>query len=300
MPDRALARLLRYGVTHDGRAAAMPSYNLSDADLAAVLGFVRSDHPLFSPDPTPSPPSRPTLVGRVLITLGKVDPATRPARGITAPPKAATVDYGHYLAHDVFDCAGCHTPGYAPDKTHGPELLQGGGEFVGAAGEPLRSPNLTAHESGLADWTAADLGRTLREGVKPDGTAVRPPMPLFRGLEDVEVEALFAYLRSVPARQGEVPASRPRGRDTAVARTGAEGASPEVLFAELGCSACHAPGARFHPQLVRARGKDAEQLARWILRPEAFQPGTPMPSYAGRLSEGEALALARWVKEAAP
>jgi mono/diheme cytochrome c family protein len=305
MPDRALARLLRYGVTADGRAAFMPTYNLSDADLAAVMGFVRSDDPLFTPDATVSPPSRPSLLGRVLVTLGVPDPASRPVRGVTAPPKAATAAYGRYLAHDVFDCAGCHTPGYAPDKTQGEALLQGGAAFVGAAGEPIRSPNLTAHPTGLGDWTAAQLGRALREGVKPDGTAVRPPMPLFRGLEDVEVEALLAYLRSVPAREGEVPAARPR--TAAAPREGAEAgegarapARPEVLFGELGCATCHAPGARFHAQLARARGKEAAQLARWILHPEAFQPGTPMPSYAGLLSEADALGLARWVKDAAP
>ncbi|AKF08239.1 c-type cytochrome [Sandaracinus amylolyticus] len=291
--DREIARLLRYGVTRDGHAVVMPTYGFSDEDLAAVLGFLRSDDPVFEADATETPPSRPSLVGRVLVRAGLPDPATRPARGMRAPPRAPTAEYGRYLAHDVFDCAGCHTPGYDPDKASGDDLLRGGFELVGADGAAVRSPNLTAHASGLAAWTSADLGRALRDGLKPDGTAVRPPMPLFRGLGDDEVEALFVYLRSVPALDGEVPATQP-------VRTPRPGArAPEQLFVELGCPGCHAPGARYHAQLEQARGEDPEALARWIQHPEALQPGTPMPTYGALLSDADALALARWVSEGA-
>ncbi len=289
--DREIARLLRYGVTRDGRAAAMPTYGLSDQDLGAVLGFLRSDDPLFEADATRSPASQPSVLGRALIAAGLPDPASRPREGLRAPARGPTVAYGRYLAHDVFDCAGCHTPGYAPDKTSGADLLRGGFEFTGADGHPVLSPNLTPHASGLASWTAADFSRALREGLKPDGTAVRPPMPLFRGLGDDELDALRAYLRSVPARPSEVAATKPAPSATA----GREARAPERLFVELGCEGCHGPGARFRAPIARARGKDPAQIARWILHPEAEQPGTPMPTYASALTEPEALSLARWV-----
>lgn len=206
--DRAVARLLRYGVTHDGRAAAMPSYGFSDEDLAAVIGFLRSDDPLFVADATPSPASEVTLVGRVLIRAGLAGAAARPPRGLRAPARGPTVEYGRYLAHDVYDCAGCHTPGYDPDKTSGPELFAGGFEFATADGGTIRAPNLTRHSTGLADWSLADLDHAVRDGVKPDGSSTRPPMPRFRSLGPDEVAALYAYLRSVPARRGEVAATR--------------------------------------------------------------------------------------------
>lgn len=221
LPDRAITRLVRYGVTHDGRAAVMPTYGFSDEDLAAVLGFLRSDDPLFDADATPSPASRPTLAGRVLVRAGLADAASRPASGLRAPPRGPTVEYGRYLAHDVYDCAGCHTPGYDPDKTHGAELLSGGFEFATPSGETVRAPNLTRHANGIGGWTEQDLSRVLRDGVKPDGRAIRLPMPRFRGLGADEVAALDAYLRSVPALAGEVPATRvPTRAATAPAPTG--------------------------------------------------------------------------------
>ena len=289
IPDRAIARLLRYGVTHDGRAAAMPVYRFSDEDLAAVLGFLRSDDPIFEADASPSPRSSPSVAGKILIRAGLPDAAAVPTRGVRAPARGATIEYGRYLAHDVFDCAGCHTPGYDPDKTHGDDLLRGGGEFTGADGQTILSPNLTSHATGLAGWTEADLARAIRDGVKPNGTAVRPPMPLFRGLGDDEVRAVFLYLRSVPARSGETPASDP-------VRAGARALrAPERLFAELGCQGCHGPGARYEGPFARAHGKDPAEIARFLRHPEAFQPGTPMPTYAAAMSEAEALSLAAWV-----
>ena len=45
-----------------------------------------------------------------------------------------------------------------------------------------------------------------------------------------------------------------------------------------------------------ASGRPTADVAAWILNPERFRPGTAMPTFAGRLSEAEALALADWVR----
>lgn len=198
--DRDIARLLRYGVTRDGRAAAMPTYGFSDSDLAAVLGFLRSDDPLFDADTRPSPASKPSLVGTMLIRSSLPDPQTRSASGLEAPPRGPTAAYGRYLAHEVFDCAGCHTPGFDPNKTSGEDLFRGGFEFTSSDGTPVIAPNLTPHADGIGSYSSAEFSRVLREGVKRDGTHARLPMPTFRGLGDDEVEALRAYLRAIPAR----------------------------------------------------------------------------------------------------
>lgn len=208
MPDRAIARLLRFGVTHDGRAAAMPTYGFSDEDLASVLGFLRSDDPLFVADPSPSPSSDVSLIGSILIRAGLADASSRPTRGLRAPPRGPTVAYGRYLAHDVYDCAGCHTPGFSPDKTSSPELLRGGFEFATPDGGSVRAPNLTRDATGLGDWSVVDLDRALRLAVKPDGRPMRAPMPRFGRMSEEDVAALFAYLRSVPPGPGEVAATR--------------------------------------------------------------------------------------------
>jgi mono/diheme cytochrome c family protein len=76
--------------------------------------------------------------------------------------------------------------------------------------------------------------------------------------------------------------------------------TPEQLFVNLGCRACHGPGGAFASALPKARTKQAEVIAMWILDPQKVRPGTMMPSFAGRLTTDEALSLARWIKAGNP
>ncbi len=76
--------------------------------------------------------------------------------------------------------------------------------------------------------------------------------------------------------------------------------SPEQLFASLGCTACHGPGRAYAPVLANSRDKAPEVVAMWILDPQKVKPGTLMPSFTGRLSTAEALALAQWIKAGNP
>jgi hypothetical protein len=55
----------------------------------------------------------------------------------------------------------------------------------------------------LAGWTYEQFVRAMREGVRPDGTPLQAPMTLVasyaQNMTDVELQALWAYLQSVPA-----------------------------------------------------------------------------------------------------
>ncbi len=209
--DEELARAIRYGVSRDGRLMVMPSYGMGDADLAAVLGFMRSGHPLFTPTAEPAPPSKFSFFGGIgfrFITGN--EPVERPASGIPVPPKSASREYGHYMAHDVYDCASCHTDGFSPRKTEGDDVFAGGMAFVDPEGRKVHSSNITFHETGLAHWTLEDFTRAVRDGLAPDGSVLRSPMPRFRGMDDVEAQALYDYLRSVPAKKNAVKDARPR------------------------------------------------------------------------------------------
>ncbi|QDE88821.1 cytochrome C [Myxococcus xanthus] len=211
MTDEELARAIRYAVSRDGRLMVMPSYGMGDADLAAVLGFMRSGHPLFTPDSVPAPPSKFSFFGGIgfrFITGN--EPVERPASGIPVPPKAATREYGHYMAHDVYDCASCHTDGFSPRKTEGDDVFAGGMAFVDPEGRNVHSSNITFHETGLAHWTLEDFTRAVRDGLAPDGSVLRSPMPRFRGMDEMEARALYDYLRSAPHRKNAVKGARPR------------------------------------------------------------------------------------------
>lgn len=317
--DGELARALRFGVTHDGRRSVM-GWALSDEDLAAVLGFLRSDDPRFDADPTVQPLTRPTLLGRAIMTFAMPVPEL-PAQGLEAPPHEDRVAWGRYLATAVYDCGVCHTPGFGDGKVRGPDAFRGGFEFVGADGRTVFSRNLTFHETGLGGWTRADFITAVRDGVSPRGEVLRSPMPRFRGASDEELGALFDFLASLPAGESRAPvAERPaplvrvpgggavQAEPTPVATAGGarvegaagdEGEAPATLFRRLGCVGCHGPGAPYRAKLEAARGKPAETLARWIRHPEASRPGTQMPTYATLLDDATARRLAAWVSAGA-
>lgn len=83
------------------------------------------------------------------------------------------------------------------------------------------------------------------------------------------------------------------------------------LYARLGCESCHGPAAGLAPSLVglwqrpvaladgRTVTADEAYLRRSILRPTADVVagyGPLMPTYQGRLDEGEVLALIAWIR----
>jgi len=299
--DAVAARMIRYGVNRSGHWAPMPAYAMSDADLAAVLGFLRSDDPLFRPEPKPTPPNHLSTAGSLALFLGGVlTPPARPSV-IRAPARAPTADYGRYLAEGIYQCGDCHTAGFDADKVRGPDAFAGGAELKDVAGNPIYSPNLTQDpETGIGRWSRDQFARAIRSGIRPDNTAIGYPMPRFRGADDIEVDALLAYLRSFPARANQVP-----GRHSAIGSSAASSSSmansatqgdPARAFQQLGCVACHGPGAAYESKLQQASGKPALEVARWIRNPELFRPGTPMPTFASVLDESAALELATWIQ----
>jgi len=61
---------------------------------------------------------------RLWSRLRDAEPATTtPQVSLTAPAKAATLEYGRYLAEGVYQCGDCHTPGFDADKVHGPDAF---------------------------------------------------------------------------------------------------------------------------------------------------------------------------------
>jgi mono/diheme cytochrome c family protein len=133
-------------------------------------------------------------LGRVLMALGEIRLAvdeipSHDAPHPERPPAAvASAEFGQHLAGV---CVGCHQANLA------------GGPIPG--GDPSWPPagNLTRHSDGLAAWSYEDFARAMREARRPDGTELLPPMgPMVnytRNMSDTELEALWMYLRSVPA-----------------------------------------------------------------------------------------------------
>ena len=300
--DADIARLLRNGIGRDGRyAATMPRFaRLADVDIAAIVGFLRSSDPMVAPYATPIPRSDLTLAGTLVLAYAAgVD--TKGEQQVLAPHRAATADYGRYLASAVYACVECHTDGYAqaPEKLRSPVLLGGGLGLRTPRGEPIYSANLTREpETGLPNLDEGTFTKILTTGIGHDGLPLRPPMPVFRFLdaaddtEHVEARALFAFTRSVAPVNRHTPQGPPREALRA-------DSPPERLFATLGCATCHGDGAPRHGDLKTAAAKPIETIVDNIRNPEKFRARTPMPTYAAAVDDFTARKLATWIQTTA-
>lgn len=126
-----------------------------------------------------------------------------------APPAAATLERGRYLMNGVVACANCHMA-----RGPGGEYLTGKGMSGGLPFQEKMfmayAPNITQdRETGVGKWTDAQLVKAIREGIRPDGSIIGPPMPVefYRHMSDEDVNAIVAVLRTEPAVRNVVPKS---------------------------------------------------------------------------------------------
>jgi len=122
------------------------------------------------------------------------------------------LERGRYLVETVAFCGVCHA-------TRGPDgRILPGKELAGGGTIPLEDfrtiipnippgeiravvPNITPDvETGIGRWKDLDIAAAIREGRRPDGSIIGPPMPvtLYRGLSDRDLTAMVRYLRSIP------------------------------------------------------------------------------------------------------
>ena len=211
--DGELARLIRNGVRRDGHyAATMPRFSrIADDDVAALIGFMRSDDPVVAPVAARVPPSK-LGVGGILALAYAAGVDTSGAPHVPAPPRAPSPEYGRYVASVIYGCVDCHTSGFGStdEKLAAPGRMAGGQVLHGRDGAIVYSRNLTPDAAtGLGGWTADDLARALREGTTPKGRRLREPMPLFREMDDTDARALFELLHGLPPSNSPLPSVPP-------------------------------------------------------------------------------------------
>lgn len=116
------------------------------------------------------------------------------------------LERGTYLMRGVVACGNCHTPKGGP--LAGREMA-GGFKFDEKPFTAYASNITPDRETGIGGWTDAQIVAAIRDGKRPDGSLIGPPMPteMYRDLSDRDAQAIVAYLRTVKPVRNAVPKS---------------------------------------------------------------------------------------------
>lgn len=212
--DGQLFRMMRHVVKPDGTATLsilMPFWNMADEDLVAVVSYLRSMEPVENQVQK----SEWSFMGKaVRVFASSFQPVENPTPSAYAPPMAATVERGEYLARSVANCVGCHTrrdpmtfEALSPEYSGGFEF-EPFPEYHLAIGEDpelwARSPNITPHpNSALSKFkTVEEWKNRFRQGriIKISPMHWGP----FSRLTDQDLEALYLYLNSLEPVENDI------------------------------------------------------------------------------------------------
>lgn len=196
--DSELKVMIREGKRPDGSLIGPPMpfnfyRSMADADLDAIIAYLRSVPAVRN--------AVPKSVYNIPLPPAWTPPIVEP---IAAPPRSEKVAYGAYLAGPLGHCLECHTP-MGPDGRFQFDTMLGAGgmKFDGPWGISV-SRNITSDpETGLGQWSDAEIERAIRMGVDRHGRQLMPPMgyTYYARISTEDMSALVAFLRTLPPRK---------------------------------------------------------------------------------------------------
>jgi len=196
------------------------------------------------------------LIGGGLLYFISAFPKVGAAANLKIELTPEKIARGKYLANHVSVCIDCHSTRdfnyYAGPIVPGTEG-KGGMEFPDAAGT-FYPRNLTP--AALGNWTDGEIVRAIVSGVDKDGAALFPmmPYPIANQMAQDDVEAIVAYLRTLPPIQNAVPKSKINFPLNLIVRTIPQPYHPQprppasdtlaygkYMSTISGCQFCHTP-----------------------------------------------------------
>jgi mono/diheme cytochrome c family protein len=108
------------------------------------------------------------------------------------------VKRGDYLANGILTCANCHSPKGMPAAVAGKDYS--GGLSWDEPPFKVTAPNITPDkDTGIGDWTDAQIKAVMRTGIRPNGVHVAMIMPtgFYHIMTDRDLDAVVAYLRTL-------------------------------------------------------------------------------------------------------
>ncbi|MEO8771242.1 MAG: hypothetical protein ABI402_14200 [Ferruginibacter sp.] len=211
--DGDLIYFLRTGLKPDGQYVPpyMPKLiHISDEDLFSIIAFLRSDNDWVKADPTPTIESKPSFLTKFLVTVNAMKPFDYPTTSIPDPDTTDMVKWGKYIACYQYECYSCHSKDFAknnylvPEKS--PGYFAGGNKMYTLEGKEIYSLNITMDKTnGIGNWTENQFVAAVKSGQLPNGGPVlHYPMQPYSNLSDLEVKAIYAYLKTIPTLDHKV------------------------------------------------------------------------------------------------
>jgi mono/diheme cytochrome c family protein len=166
-------------------------------DQTAIVAYLRSVKPVRNSLPDP--------VYRLPVRHEHYPEADA---GYTQEMMRDPVKRGSYLV-TIGHCMECHSPRERGVSDYSKTGLGKGGRRFSSAdvqGFPAdwpgaTAPNITSHpEKGLGNWSDAEIKGAITHGISRNGRKLQPPMDFasYRGMTDDDLNAIVAYLRTVP------------------------------------------------------------------------------------------------------
>jgi mono/diheme cytochrome c family protein len=200
--DDQLKLAIKTGIDNKGGVLfpVMPYHvysGMADADLEAVIAYMRSVNTVSNPVPA-----------RTVPTEGMPTPPYQ--TGIVPPDASDKAARGAYLVNSVMGCTDCHTP---VDSATGAPLLD---KYL-AGRQPYEGPwgivyggNITPDEqTGIGAWTDEEVKRSILSGIGRDGRRlILMPWYSYTALTPEDADAVVFYLKHVlPAVDNQIPAA---------------------------------------------------------------------------------------------
>jgi mono/diheme cytochrome c family protein len=127
---------------------------------------------------------------------------------LDASAKERPAERGKYLVNTL-GCGFCHSPVREDGSVIEEMWLAGGQRWNLYPFDDVVSYNLTSDkETGLGNWTDAQIKTFLTKGIRRNGSRMIPypmPWPAFALLKEDDLNAIIAYLRTLPPVVNKIP-----------------------------------------------------------------------------------------------
>lgn len=184
------------------------------------------------------------------------------------------VERGNYLVNSILTCGNCHTPRGPGGVFDMSKQLSGGPQTFDEPAFKVKGANITPDmETGIGKWSVDDIKHLLLTGKRPDGVSVAPIMPygFYKVFMPSDLDAIAAYLKSVPPIRNQVEPSVYRTAAHADGPAGSEKAMSEAdmsnpvkrgfYLATVGhCMECHTPIVEGRHQFSTSLGKGNQEF----------------------------------------